>query len=150
MKCQYKTSKGCKLIYDTIGEWRNLPPSVCNDSCNHDYIRKNVKKDESCCGKYHRILKGFGRLISDEILGNKPEKWVIKRSEVCAECEHRTFLNILKWAEGFIFDKDEDLPVNHEPGRFDKLWCSKCKCCIEAKIRVKEERCPSDKWLGTT
>ncbi|MFQ5769758.1 MAG: hypothetical protein ACE5HX_04425 [bacterium] len=26
------------------------------------------------------------------------------------------------------------------------LWCSICKCYIPAKARVKEEKCPKNKW----
>jgi len=105
----------------------------------------DLPRDE-CCGKFKNIIKGFGKLIADEILGKDPAEWVVKRAEICAACEYRTFLNVLKWAEGYIFKRGEDLPINHTPGRFDKLWCSKCKCCIEAKIRVQGERCIINKW----
>ncbi len=26
------------------------------------------------------------------------------------------------------------------------IWCSICKCNIPAKARVKNEKCPNDKW----
>lgn len=96
------------------------------------------------CGKFKAIIQGFGKLITQEILGREPEEWVVKRSEQCAACEHRTFLNVAEWAAGFVSKKP--LPINHKPGRFDKLWCSVCKCCIEAKILVKTEQCSQGKW----
>jgi len=104
--------------------------------------KNNIKSQ--CCGRVKNIIMGFGRLITDEILGKQPPDWVVKRAEKCAACEYRTFLDVVGWAIGFVAKRD--LPINHKPGRFDRLWCSKCKCCIEAKIRVKNERCIIGEW----
>ena len=117
-----------------------------------------TKKKGGCggCGsKIRNIAKGFGKLITDEILGREPEEWLVERAEKCSTCEFRTFLNTAEWAVRFAGGSIKkllgmtvnDLPINHEPGRFDTLWCSKCKCCIEAKIRAKDEKCVIEKWL---
>jgi len=96
------------------------------------------------CGKVKNIIKGFGKLAWERITKGKPDEETIRRSAICAECEHRTFLNVVEWAVG-AFQAD-DLPINHEPGEWDALWCSKCKCCIEAKIRATKADCPLGKW----
>ena len=106
-----------------------------------------AKKNKGCggkCGKVKAIVKGFGKLAWERITKGKPDEETIRRSAICAECEHRTFLNVVEWAVG-AFQAD-DLPINHEPGEWDALWCSKCKCCIEAKIRATEAECPLGKW----
>lgn len=107
---------------------------------------KKIKPSGGCkgCGKFKSIARGFGRLICDEILGKEPEDWVVKRAEQCAVCEFRTFLNVIEWSTSAMFDNE--LPINHTPSRLDALWCAKCKCCIEAKIRTKDEECPVGKW----
>jgi len=128
---------------------------ACNNGKNKEKFanRKRVKepttqkpdkKPCSSCGKVKNIVKGLSRLVWSRIAGEKPDDQVIARSEVCSSCEHRTFLSAGEWAIGAVQSKD--LPINHEPGDWDALWCSKCKCCIEAKIRVKDEKCPLDRW----
>ncbi len=114
------------------------------------------KQPDGCkgCGKLKNIIQGFGKLIAQEILGNEPEDWVIKRAEICVACDYRTFLSVAEWGTGFgehvvkrlLHLQTRDLPINHKPERFDKLWCAKCKCCIEAKIRADAESCPEGKW----
>jgi len=108
----------------------------------------NPKYKRGCgsCGKIKNIVKGFGKLTWERVSNGRPDDETIRRAEICAKCEHRTFLPVTKWAIGSI--QSGDLPVNHEPGQWDALWCSKCKCCIEAKIRVLEEKCPVGKWKG--
>jgi len=108
---------------------------------------QNPKPDKGgCCGKLGNIIKGFGKLAWARISGGKPDPLVVARAEVCAACENRTFLGVIEWA--INAPVSGDLPVNHTPGDWDALWCAKCKCCIEAKIRVESERCPLDKWLS--
>jgi len=102
------------------------------------------KKPCPSCGQIKNIVKGFGRLVWERISKGKPDEKTIHRGEICATCDYRTFLNVIEWGVGFAQDKD--LPINHTPGEWDALWCSKCKCCIEAKIRVPEDKCPEGKW----
>ncbi len=96
------------------------------------------------CGKFKRILKGLSTLTLNRILGKEPKKWATRRLAICIECPHRTWMKKLEWGLGYI--KKEDLPINHEKGENDVLWCSICKCCIEAKILVEKEKCPKNKW----
>ena len=90
------------------------------------------------------IAAGFGRLITEEVLDKEPPSWVLERARICSTCEHRTFLGIAKWAINFV--AEGDLPINHNPGRFDRLWCSICKCCLEAAIRAKQKECAAGLW----
>ncbi len=112
-----------------------------------DVKHRMIGKGVPCgtCGQIKNILKGFSKLAAIRIFGDRPkDKKLLARGEVCAVCEHRTWLNMMEWGIGFV--KDKDLPINHEPGKYDVLWCSVCKCCIEAKILVPDEKCPMDKW----
>jgi len=105
-----------------------------------------------CCKGDHKVIKlriarlleGFGKLAVDRIFGSAPGSLATQRGVICMFCEHRTFLNVFQWGKGFI--TEGDLPINHTPALGDVLWCSVCKCCIEAKIRVKDIQCPEDKW----
>lgn len=107
---------------------------------------KHSTKRTPClnCNRTKNIINGFGRLVWERITKGKPDDRTVKRAESCSVCEYRTFLNVIEWGVGFVQDKD--LPINHTPGEWDALWCSKCKCCIEAKIRVPEDKCPEGKW----
>jgi len=97
------------------------------------------------CRQIRDIISGFGRLAFSRILGVKPPGWVLQRAEICAKCKHRTWLNIMEWGLGIT--SKTDLPINHKPGPWDALWCAKCKCCIEAKIRAPGTGCIVGKWL---
>ena len=110
----------------------------------HAAYVKHHDAECSHCGKIKNIVAGFGRLAWHRVTKGKPDAGTVRRSAICAECEHRTFLSVTEWAIGAVHKGD--LPINHEPGDWDALWCSKCKCCIEAKIRVPDEKCPLDKW----
>lgn len=75
----------------------------------------------ACCGKNtvkkaKNIVKGFTALAT----GVKYE-FTDDRVRVCQTCE-----------------------VNYWLGR--RLFCGKCKCFVPAKARVKDEKCPLDKW----
>lgn len=99
---------------------------------------------KNCGNKVKNIIAGFGRLTWERITKGKPDDLTIKRGEICAVCDYRTFLNFAEWGVNFV--QDHDLPINHTPGEWDALWCSRCRCCIEAKIRVENEKCPIGKW----
>lgn len=121
-----------------------LPPV---EFLHGEYEKQNPKiYSTTCpsCGQIKNIVKGFGRLVWERISKGKPDESTVKRSEICSACEYRTFLNVIEWGVGFVQDKD--LPINHSPNEWDALWCSKCKCCIESKIRVPDEKCPEGKW----
>jgi hypothetical protein len=142
----------------------------CVDLCSHckterpeldEYIKtlagKQNEKKEPCptCGQIKNIIKGFGKLAWERIAKGQPDESTVKRAEICSQCEYRTFLPVTEWSidAGLDFIKTKllgmqkkDLPINHEPGEWDALWCARCKCCIEAKIRVPDEKCPLNKW----
>ena len=102
-------------------------------------------------GRLKLIWQGVTRYVADQILGRHPEPWMIQRLERCSSCEHRTFLSVLEWTEAAVLYhglQKKDLPINHTPGRFDKMWCSICKCCIELAIRSKDKDCVDDRWDG--
>jgi hypothetical protein len=172
MNCEHKTNKGCRLIYAVTGSWRHIPKATCFAKCGQTREQQQVMlkqqygietpidellaqrpvttepatKDRGCngCGKVKNIVKGFGRLVWERVTKGKPDEVTTQRAEICAACEHRTFLNVSQWAINAVHSGD--LPINHEPGDWDALWCSICKCCIEAKIRVPDEQCPMGKW----
>ena len=75
----------------------------------------------SCCGKNKiqkavNIAKGFTALAT-----GKKYEFTDSRIRVCQQCEDNYWLG-------------------------KRLFCSKCKCYIPAKARVKDELCPLDKW----
>jgi hypothetical protein len=77
----------------------------------------------SCCGntkkiasKARNIAKGWTALAT-----GKKYEFTDGRIRVCRKCED-----------------------NYWMGRL--LFCSICKCPIPAKARVKDEKCPKDKW----
>ena len=106
----------------------------------------NVYHKCSKCHKIANIVRGFGKLAYTRIFGDKPPAFAIDRGNICRQCEYRTWLNVMEWGESYLVDITKDLPINHTPGKWDVLWCSKCKCCIEAKILLEYEKCPLDKW----
>jgi len=113
----------------------------------------------NCGAKVKNIIQGFGKWGWDavaSVFGGRPDDWVIARAEICAACEYRTFLSVIDWArKGIDLEKiihfegvfaNADLPIDHEPGQFKQLWCSKCKCCLAAAIRAKDKRCTLNQW----
>lgn len=161
IKCQYWSASD-KFFRGkcSIGMFKGSPSfGECVDLCSYcqtlrpeldEYIMalagKTGEKQNPCpsCGQIKNIVKGFGRLVWERITKGKPDELTAKRSEICSACDCRTFLNVIEWGTGFV--KDKDLPIHHDPGDWDALWCAKCKCCIEAKIRVPEVNCPLDNW----
>jgi len=100
--------------------------------------RKTIKR------RLLRIIEGFGRLAIDSIFGSVLGDVVSRRLVACSLCDYHTFLSILQWGRGAI--TEGDLPINHTYRPGDTLWCAVCKCCIEAKIRVRGEECLKDRW----
>jgi len=172
--CRYRGEKRqCRLLAAYTTE-RYAPPPFCIKECGPGDGDKRamlareyqvelppgklptpdvLPKQKGCggCGGDHSVMKliaqGVTRYVADQILGRHPEPWMIQRLERCSSCEHRTFLSITDWAMN-VAQRAGDLPVNHTPGRFDRLWCSKCKCCIELAIRSKDKDCVDDRWDG--
>lgn len=119
------------------------------------YAKRKGKKGCPGCGSTKNIIKGFGRLVWERITKGQPEQFIIERAEICNECEHRTFLNVREWfieaSTSWVLNKlknepIDDLPINHNPEDWDALWCSVCRCFLEAKLRAPKEQCPKNKW----
>ena len=109
-------------------------------------LDNTLKKQKKPCGPscFKNIIKGLGLLTVNRIFKREKPDHAIKHAEQCAKCEFRTFLDVKKWAINVVFT--DGLPINHTPGDWDALWCSVCKCCIEAKILVEDEKCPMGLW----
>lgn len=156
----------------SLGMFKGTPSfGECVDLCIHcqtkrpeldEYIKTlDGKKDEpgkpcNDCGHIKNIVKGFGRLTWERITRGKPDEETIRRSEICAKCEFRTFLNYAEWSVDAGIEivktkllgmQKKDLPINHEPREWDALWCAKCYCNIEAAIRSPDKQCSIGKWL---
>ena len=166
--CEYLVKRQC-LVLTAYTPERHADPRFCLRKCGpHDGDKRAMLareyqvelppgelpkpeelKDKKGCGgcgdnRFKLIWQGVTRYVADQILGKRPEPWMIKRLEKCSQCEHRTFLSIADWAMNLA--EKAALPVNHTPGRFDRMWCSKCKCCIELAIRAKDKRCVAGLW----
>ena len=132
-----------------------FPPVEANDTfleslevhMQAGMVGKRIRPDCNTCGKTKNIIKGFTRYVWERISLGRKDELTIMRAAICNECEHRTFLNLAQWFIGKV--QEDDLPINHTAGPGDALWCSKCGCCIEAKIRVPDEQCPLGKWSET-
>jgi hypothetical protein len=77
----------------------------------------------TCCGKAKlnkakNIVKGFTALAT-----GKKYEFTDGRIAMCRSCESNYWIS-------------------------KKIFCSICKCYIPAKARVKDEKCPLDKWLN--
>ena len=78
----------------------------------------------TCCGKNKvkqgvNIVKGFSALAR-----NKKYEFTDARLAVCRTCD-----------KGY-----------YKKEKYLRLFCAECKCFIPAKARVKDEKCPLDKW----
>ena len=73
-------------------------------------------KTKQIAGKAKNIVKGFTALA----IGKKYE-FTDGRIAVCRKCDDNYWIG-------------------------KSIWCSICKCNIPAKARVKDEKCPKDKW----
>ena len=154
--CQYYKNGICEYLTEAVDKngfhvTMGFCATACREGVNkHVFANRktqpkpNNKEGCSSCGKVKNIVKGLSKLIWVRIADKKPSDETIRRSEICSQCEYRTFLNIAKW--GLDYVRGKNLPIIHEPGKYDALWCSKCGCCIEAKILVADEKCPIDKW----
>ncbi len=158
MECEYNKNNICALAkyngiaISTEGKWCAGRCDIEDKDKQTEMIKRildnNKKGCGGGCGKMKTIAKGFGELAALRIFGKKPPMYALERGEQCAACEYRTFLDPVTWGieaiKGLFTDKP--LPINHEPGQFDILWCSKCGCNIEAAILVEEKTCMENKW----
>ena len=114
-----------------------------------------------CCGKIKKavsIAKGNLAVVLDAMNVLPGERFVYHeiRLRTCRQCEHHTYLNVeeyLAWVkanggiEKFLADIENlegwpPLPIIQDEKPGAKLYCSLCKCWLEAKAYVKNENCP--------
>ena len=70
-----------------------------------------------CCGKtIKNMVVGYTKVIR-----GKKYEFTDSRVRICQKCQMNYWVK-------------------------KTLWCSLCKCFIPAKARVKDEKCPIDKW----
>ncbi len=117
------------------------PDKKWTTGSEHFEIRDSTK--QPCCGKAGKIVKGFALLYTRKLLRKPLENWAKDRLDTCLKCEYRTWLPLYEWGTNVL---EDELPVNHEAQPGDVLWCSKCKCCLEAKVLVKSTDCDMGRW----
>ena len=77
----------------------------------------------ACCGKTKKVLQKGKNIVKGytALATGKKYEFTDARIRTCRACEKNYWIK-------------------------RTLWCSTCKCYIPAKARVKDERCPLDKW----
>jgi hypothetical protein len=113
-----------------------------------------------CCGKLNKlasIAQGNLATVMQAINLLPPERYLYHpvRLDACRQCEHHTYLTefeYLRWVNEnggtakYASDIDALEPWAPLPIREErlgtKLFCSVCKCWLEAKAYVKQENCP--------
>lgn len=73
-----------------------------------------------CCGQVKQKIKNITKGYTALVTGKKYE-FTDGRIRICRKCEDNHWIK-------------------------KTLWCSICNCFIPAKARVKDEKCPNDKW----
>lgn len=80
-----------------------------------------------------------------------------QRIDVCNSCSKRTYYSKYEYMEYLLrnglsitanFVELENLPpLEYKPSRHDTLMCCRlCKCILDAKCRVQDEKCPLGRW----
>lgn len=117
----------------------------------------------SCCGKTIKKVKAIENIAEGKISAlveklsgkeiAKCEKYD-SRISMCKTCRHNTYLTKYEYAKWLLshgvevlknIDDLTNLPVLPKSRKGD-LYCRVCKCNLEAKCRVKTERCPYGRW----
>ncbi len=157
----------CPFIYTHFGKKYVLQCENCSGKVNLEFwadviakrtikqlhastTKPGARKPDKDCGCNQKIIHGFGTLFFERLLKLKTPGWVLFRYTQCSKCPHRTLLSLLEWGFNSIhgFTSGKKLPVIHETGEGKILWCSICRCCIEAKIRIVKQACPLRHWIG--
>lgn len=75
------------------------------------------------------VVKGIKGLTKAALrIDKSPENLIQKRLEICNSCEHKT-----------------KVKSTYAPGKLIAR-CKECKCFIRAKVLIKNEHCPINKW----
>jgi len=80
----------------------------------------------SCCGKAKKAIKIGNAIVKGytALAVGKKYEFTDGRIRICRKCPENYWIK-------------------------KTLWCSICKCYIPAKARVKDEKCPLNKWAET-
>lgn len=132
---------------------RPVDKRICSDCNGQGWIDKAEK-----------IAKGYAELGVDAMMPARIKSkraakraFVKKRLNACKQCPHHTFLKIQQYNQWirnnggyakFVLEMDSldqwpDLPDCKDPAN-GRMFCKKCKCFLEAKANVKNEKCPVD------
>ena len=115
--CKYLTDKGCAVCFEEVGEYRHLPPSVCNEKCKPEQLRKKLKPMPPVTQQLKNAALATGQAIKSGFKTVSKEEQD-RRFEICKRCKF------------FI----------------DNKRCSKCGCFIAFKKKLQAWHCPIGKW----
>jgi hypothetical protein len=111
----------------------------------------------NCCGQARRIVKkgkNIAKGTMAHMVGIKYE-FTDGRIRVCRGCEYNTWMKKIEYAAWLFrhgievltnFDDLTKLPMLPKQNTGNTIYCRLCKCEIPKKARVKDEKCPKDKW----
>jgi hypothetical protein len=95
----------------------------------------------SCnCNKAKNIVKGHLYNTFKSIKPEVSEAVINERFQICQACEYKTALDMLDYLKHI---RAKQLPVKKD-GVIN--FCALCKCSLNAKIRVLNEKCRKGKW----
>ena len=145
-----------------------VSPPYCRTVCKGDggdkvvnTIKPPIEKSrraKGCCGKVVGIAKGYVRLASDSLGITLLNRFAIDRRGICGICDEQTWMSrmgYIRWlrSQGIkvvthfsILEQLPSLPKQERDEKRQIAFCRLCKCSISAKVRVKNEKCPLDKW----
>lgn len=96
----------------------------------------------SCnCKKAKNIIQGHLVNVFENITKKQiDDKTVKMRLAICEQCEYKTYMDMRDFMKNIL---NETLPIQKK-GKY--AFCSICKCSINAKAKVSDERCAINKW----
>ena len=112
----------------------------------------------SCCGKTKSIVKGYTKLATDTVGLTEKYEFTDSRIRTCHNCDEQTWMLAGEYAAWSLrygikvlanfsqLEKLPKLPKYKQDRNRRMLYCRICKCFIPAKARVKEKKCPLNKW----
>ena len=80
--------------------------------------------------KISNILQGWGKHLTNQPLTHQEKE----RVKICEACPLKRYSSSIAH-----FDGDNIVEIKG-------MLCNECGCYLPAKIRVKEEKCPLQKW----
>jgi hypothetical protein len=113
----------------------------------------------TCCGKSKQITGKAKNIVKGltALARGKKYEFTDGRIRICRSCEFNTWLTKVEYSTWLLkhgikvltnFDDLTKLPMLPKKTGAKTIYCRHCKCNIPAKARVKEMKCPLDKWLN--